>query len=158
MDVVDDELGGRLGTARILSRGVKEAPVLRQGFGLTFLYAIIGAAGRVVIPITIQQAIDHGLRDGEVRMGFIASLCAISAAAILTGGLGQALAVRRLGRRSEGALYDLRVRVISPSSASKSLCRLTKRRTFSPSGCNSFKRVISRAMRSSISGAWDRSA
>jgi len=113
MDVVDDELGGRLGTARILSRGVKEAPVLRQGFGLTFFYAILGAAGRVVIPITIQQAIDHGFRDGEVRMGFIATLCVLSAAAIMIGGVGQAIAVRRLGRRSEAALYDLRVRVIS---------------------------------------------
>jgi len=113
MDVVDDELGGRLGTARILSRGVKEAPVLRQGFGLTFFYAILGAAGRVVIPITIQQAIDHGFRDGEVRMGFIATLCVLSAVAITIGGVGQAIAVRRLGRRSEAALYDLRVRVIS---------------------------------------------
>ena len=113
MDVVDDELGGRLGTARILSRGVKESPVLRQGFGLTFFYAILGAAGRVVIPITIQQAIDHGFRDGEVRMGFIATLCVLSAVAITIGGVGQAIAVRRLGRRSEAALYDLRVRVIS---------------------------------------------
>ena len=113
MDVVDDELGGRLGTARILSRGVKEAPVLRQGFGLTFFYAILGAAGRVVIPITVQQAIDNGFRDGDVRMGFIATLCAISAGAIVIGGLGQAIAVRRLGRRSEAALYELRVRVIA---------------------------------------------
>ncbi|MEO6125165.1 MAG: ABC transporter ATP-binding protein [Ilumatobacteraceae bacterium] len=113
MDIIDDELGGRMGTAGILSRGVKEAPILRQGFGLTFCYAILGAAGRVVIPITVQQAIDHGFSDGGVRMGFIATLCGISAIAILIGGVGQAVAVRRLGRRSESALYDLRVRVIS---------------------------------------------
>ncbi|HRE02477.1 MAG TPA: ABC transporter ATP-binding protein [Ilumatobacteraceae bacterium] len=113
MDVVDDELGGRLGTARILTRGVHEAPVLRQGFGVTFLLAGLGAAGRVVIPITIQQAIDHGFPGGQVRIGFIVTLVVIAAAAIIAGGIGQAMAVRRLGRRSEEALYDLRVRVIA---------------------------------------------
>jgi len=114
----DEELGGRLGAARILSRGMREAPVLRQGFGLTLFFAVVGAGGRVVIPITIQQAIDHGFTDNgsngtEVRMGFIVALAAISAGAIMVGSLGQALAVRRLGRRSEDALYDLRVRVIA---------------------------------------------
>ena len=57
----DEELGGRLGAAHILSRSVHEAPRLRQGFALTFAFSIFGAAGRVVIPITIQQAIDHGI-------------------------------------------------------------------------------------------------
>lgn len=109
----DEEFGGRLGAARILSRGVQEAPRLRQGFGLTLGFALIGAAGRVVIPITVQQAIDHGFTSDGVRMGFVTMLCIISAAAILVGSAAQRAAVRRLGRRSEGALYDLRVRVIS---------------------------------------------
>ncbi len=110
---LDDELGGRLGATRILSRGMREAPILRQGIGLTICFAVVGAAGRVVIPITIQQGIDHGFTSDGVRMGFIGALAAISAAAIVIGSFGQALAVRRLGRRSEGALYDLRVRVIA---------------------------------------------
>ena len=109
----DEEFGDRLGAARILSRGVQEAPRLRQGFGLTLGFAVIGAAGRVVIPITVQQAIDHGFTSGGVRTGFVTMLCIISAVAILVGSVAQRAAVRRLGRRSEGALYDLRVRVIS---------------------------------------------
>ncbi|MCU1441713.1 MAG: putative transporter permease/ATP-binding protein [Rhodoglobus sp.] len=109
----DEELGGRLGTTHILSRGVQEAPRLRQGFALTLSYALIGAAGRVVIPITVQQAIDHGFTDDGVRMRFIAVLCAIAGTAVVIGTLGQRAAVLRLGRRSEGALYDLRVRVIA---------------------------------------------
>ncbi len=110
---MDEELGERLGAARILSRGVQEAPRLRQGFGFTLVLAIFGAAGRVVIPITVQQAIDHGFTTKGVKMGFITALVAISAGAILVGTVAQRAAVRRLGRRSEGALYDLRVRVIS---------------------------------------------
>ena len=108
----DEELGGRLGAARILSRGVQEAPRLREGFARTLLYALIGAAGRVVIPITVQQGIDHGFTSAGVRMGFVTSLCVIAAGAVIIGTLAQRAAVLRLGRRSEGALYDLRVRVI----------------------------------------------
>jgi len=109
----DEELGGRLGAARILGRGVQEAPRLRQGFALTFGLAMIGAAGRVVIPITVQQAIDHGFTEKGVRMNFVVTLCAVAAVAIIIGTMAQRAAVLRLGRRSEGALYDLRVRVIS---------------------------------------------
>ncbi|MCU1392218.1 MAG: putative transporter permease/ATP-binding protein [Ilumatobacteraceae bacterium] len=111
--VEDEELGGRLGTARILSRGVQEAPRLRQGIGRTIAYALVGAAGRVVIPITVQQAIDHGFTTAGVRMGFVTVLCAIAAGSVILGAIAQRAAVRRLGRRSEGALYDLRVRVIA---------------------------------------------
>ncbi len=110
---MDTELAGRLGSARILSRGVQQAPTLRQGFGLTLVLAIIGAAGRVVIPITVQQAIDHGFTKAGVRVGFVATLGAIASGAIITGTIAQRAAVLRLGRRSEGALYELRVRVIS---------------------------------------------
>ena len=109
----DEELGGRLGAAHILSRGVQEAPRLRQGFALTLALSMVGAAGRVVIPITIQQAIDHGITDTGVRTGFVTLLCGIAAAAIIIGTLCQRGAVLRLGRRSEGALYDLRMRVVS---------------------------------------------
>jgi ATP-binding cassette subfamily B protein len=109
----DEELGGRLGAAHILSRSVQEAPRLRQGFALTLALSFVGAAGRVVIPITIQQAIDHGIAPKGVRMGFVAILCSVAAVAIIVGTLCQRGAVLRLGRRSEGALYDLRMRVIA---------------------------------------------
>ena len=112
--VLDEEMGvGRLGAVRILSRGVEEAPILRQGFGITLLLALLGAAGRVVIPVTVQQAIDHGFEESGVKIGFIVGLCAISAGVVLIGATAQRAAVRRLGRRSEGALYELRVRVIA---------------------------------------------
>jgi hypothetical protein len=42
--------------------------VLRQGLGVTWLLAAFGAGGRVVVPITIQQAIDRGI-VGHDRSG-----------------------------------------------------------------------------------------
>ena len=55
-----------LGAAATIGRGVQAVPELRTGIGLTVALAVVGAAGRVTVPITIQQAVDHGLRAGEV--------------------------------------------------------------------------------------------
>ena len=83
---MDEELGGRMGAAQILGRGVRESPLLRQGFGFTMLLAIIGAAGRVVIPIVVQQAIDHGFVRDSVNMRVIAVLATVSSATIVAIG------------------------------------------------------------------------
>ena len=109
---MDPELGDRPGAARTLSRGVQESPILRQGFGVTVILAVAGAAGRVVIPVVLQQAIDHGFVGGTVKMNVIALLAVIAAVTIVAASLAQRAAVRRLGLRSEGALCELRVRVI----------------------------------------------
>lgn len=104
---------GRFSAVHTLSRGLAEAPVLRQGLGVTWLLAAIGAGGRVVTPILLQQAIDKGIvREGGVRVSFVASLAAISAVAIVVAGVAQRQAVVRLGRRSESALYQLRIRLV----------------------------------------------
>ena len=46
------------GAVETIGRGVQAAPALRRGIGVTLLLALIGAAGRVVIPVLVQQAID----------------------------------------------------------------------------------------------------
>ena len=65
-DVV--EAGGRFGApigpssaVRTIGRGLEEAPVLRQGLAVTWLLAAVGAAGHVVVPVLLQQAIDRGI-------------------------------------------------------------------------------------------------
>jgi len=96
-----------------ISRGLQEAPVLRQGLGITWLLAAAGAAGRVVVPIVIQQAIDRGILGvDEVRLGFVAWCAAIGLAAQLFASLCQRAAIIRLGVRAERALNDLRTRLI----------------------------------------------
>jgi ATP-binding cassette subfamily B protein len=109
-----DEPVGRFGAAHTINRGLQEAPVLRQGLGLTWGLAAVGATGRVVVPILLQQAIDKGIvRDGGVRVGFVAVLSAIAAVALVIAAVAQRTAVVRLGRRSEQALYLLRTRLIA---------------------------------------------
>ncbi|MFV0309316.1 MAG: ABC transporter ATP-binding protein [Desertimonas sp.] len=104
---------GRFSAVHTLSRGLAEAPVLRQGLGVTWLLAAIGAGGRVVTPILLQQAIDRGiLGEGGVRTSFVGTLGAVSMVAIVVAGVAQRQAVVRLGRRSESALYQLRIRLV----------------------------------------------
>ncbi|MEO6572099.1 MAG: ABC transporter ATP-binding protein [Ilumatobacteraceae bacterium] len=104
---------GRFSATSAIGRGLEEAPVLRQGLGLTWLLAALGAGGRVVVPIVIQQAIDGGITGtDDVRLGFVVRCALIGVVSLLIAGVCQRAAVIRLGTRSEQALNDLRRRLI----------------------------------------------
>lgn len=100
-----------LGAAATIGRGVRAVPELRRGLGWTVFLAVIGAAGRVTVPIAVQQAVDHGLRPGKVDLGRVVTLGIVAAAAVLMATTAQRFAVARLGGRSEQALYGLRVQL-----------------------------------------------
>jgi putative ABC transport system ATP-binding protein len=106
---------GRWSATETIGRGVDAAPILKVGFAATFGFAIVGAAGRVIVPILVQQAVDKGfeVRDGDVQVdvGFISFLCLIGAVTSIVAVSAQRTAVLRLGTRSEEALYGLRVRL-----------------------------------------------
>lgn len=109
----------RDGAFRTIRRGLAAAPVLRHGLFVTFVLAALGSAGRVVVPILIQQAIDNGIigtrdRTGaiDVDVAFVARLSVIGAVAVLMSGIAFRHATLRLGVRSERALYDLRERLV----------------------------------------------
>jgi ATP-binding cassette subfamily B protein len=105
---------GRFSAVHTINRGLKEAPILRQGLALTWCLAAVGACGRIVVPVLVQQAIDKGIvRDAGVRVGMVGALAAIAAGALVIAGLAQRQAIVRLGARSEQALYDLRARLIN---------------------------------------------
>ncbi len=118
---IDPTLAAKVGTltppsqdsaVRTIGRGLETAPILRQGLGVTWMFAAIGAAGRVVVPILIQQAIDRGIEAGEVQMDVIVQMALLGAIAVIVSGLAFRQASLRLGERSERALHDLRVRLI----------------------------------------------
>ena len=44
-----------------LRRGLRMMPEFRRGLPVTFLLALIATAGRVVVPIAVQQTLDRGL-------------------------------------------------------------------------------------------------
>ena len=100
-----------LGAAATIGRGVRAVPELRRGLGWTVFLAVIGAAGRVTVPITVQQAVDHGLRPGRVDLGRVVVLGIVASVAVVVATTAQRFAVARLGGRSEQALYGLRVRL-----------------------------------------------
>jgi len=78
------------------------------------MLAAVGACGRVVVPVLLQQAIDKGIvRDEGVRVGFVTVLALIGSVALVISGIAQRQAIVRLGSRSEQALYHLRSRLIS---------------------------------------------
>lgn len=104
---------------RTVRDGLRAAPALRQGLWLTVLLALIGATGRVVIPVLVQQTIDSGVtaggetasRSSSLNVDRITVLCGVSAVWLLLAGICQRTAVWRLGQRSETALLDLRTRL-----------------------------------------------
>lgn len=98
-----------------IGRGVREAPALKSGFGITLGLAMVGALGRVAMPILVQQSIDRGF-DGSgdnitVDVGTVTTLALIGLAVVIVATVCQRTAVARLGYRSEEALYGLRVRL-----------------------------------------------
>jgi putative ABC transport system ATP-binding protein len=108
---VSAEPVSRWSAAETINRGVREAPALKSGFGKTLLLALVGAGGRVVVPVLLQQAIDRGFRAGHVNVRVVTALAAAGLAVVLLATVCQRAAVKRLGYRSEEALYGLRVRL-----------------------------------------------
>ena len=102
---------GRWSAVETIGRGVRAAPAIRTGFGLTLFLALLGAGGRVVIPILVQQSIDRGFTDDGVKVGVVTVLAAAALVVVALATWAQRTAVLRLGLRSEEALYGLRVRL-----------------------------------------------
>ena len=101
----------RFGSARTIGRGVRVAPALSNGLGLTFGFAFIGTGARLVIPILIQQSIDHGLQPSQVRVSFIAMLGVIGACCVVISSVSLRVATKRLGTRAEEGLFSLRIKL-----------------------------------------------
>ena len=114
----DDPLDGDAGpgTSRALSvlrRGIATSPELRRGIGVTVVLALVGGAGRVVVPILVQQVLDRGLVDGSVDLATVYRLAAIGAVAIVATAFVTRTTRKRLAVASEEALCGLRVRAFS---------------------------------------------
>ena len=113
MSLSDDITEGlrRRGAVDTIRAGIAQAPALSKGLGLTFVLALIGAAGRVTIPVVMQQAIDNGISGSTVRVDYIVQLCVVAAVVVSIAALSQRMAVYRLGSSAEEGLYGLRVRL-----------------------------------------------
>jgi ABC-type multidrug transport system fused ATPase/permease subunit len=72
--------------------------------------ALAATAGKIVVPVAVQQTLDRGLVAGGVDVGVVAVCAALAAVAVCTTALAAYLMNVRLYRTSENALATLRVK------------------------------------------------
>ncbi|UDY23042.1 ABC transporter ATP-binding protein [Nocardioides sp. Kera G14] len=93
-----------VGPRRLVAASIRATPVLASGLPFTLLLALLGGAGRIVAPLTVQHAIDAHLAaavvDRAVLVGTIALVVAWASSLRLN---------RRLQSRVEAALAKLRL-------------------------------------------------
>ncbi|MDV6286822.1 ABC transporter ATP-binding protein [Rhodococcus jostii] len=107
---------GRIRAAGTAARaGFAHTPRVFAGAWLTALLAFAGAGGRIVVPLTVQYALDHALLENDgARDGHVLPVAvAIGAVAVTVAGVSSWLLNRRLVRTAETALAQLRERAFT---------------------------------------------
>jgi ATP-binding cassette, subfamily B, bacterial len=97
-------------TWRTLRRGLALSPELRSGLAGTVALAVVAMAGRVAVPVAVQQGIDRGLRGGTPHLGVIGWVVALTACVLVVTTACGYLMMRRLFTVSETALAGVRTR------------------------------------------------
>lgn len=99
------------GAFATLRRGLELSPEFLVGIRVTLLLAVVATLGRIVVPITVQQTIDNGVRgEGGIDVGLVQTAVAVAAVAVLlTAGCAYIMNVR-LFKATESGLSSLRVR------------------------------------------------
>jgi ATP-binding cassette, subfamily B, bacterial len=103
----------RIRALRLLRRGLAASPELRKGAAVTLLLALVAGGGRVVIPVLVQQIIDHHITAGPVQMAGVLPLAATGAVLVVLTAWAARTTNQRLARASERALCGLRVRAFN---------------------------------------------
>ena len=99
------------GAMATLRRGLRMMPEFRRGLPLTFALALLATAGRVVVPIAVQQTIDRGLvGPGGPDIGLVQQLVLVCAGVVLLTAVAVYRMNVRLFRTTETALAGLRVK------------------------------------------------
>jgi putative ABC transport system ATP-binding protein len=99
------------GAVQVLRHGLAATPELRQGIVFTALMALATAAGKLAVPVLIQQILDRGvLGDAGFRPGFVYPACAVTGVGVALLYLANRATYLRLVRASENSLLGLRVR------------------------------------------------
>lgn len=99
------------GTLATVRRGIALSPELRPGLAGTLALAVVSMAGRVAVPIAVQQGIDRGIRaPGGPHLGVIAVIVALTVAILVVSTAAGYAMTRRLFTVVETALGALRSR------------------------------------------------
>lgn len=99
------------GAIAVLRRGIAATPELKVGIAFTVGMAVSSGAGRLAVPVLIQQILDRGvLGDDGFQPGFVYPACIVAVVGILALFALARATYLRLIRTAEDALYALRVR------------------------------------------------
>ncbi|MFD0775188.1 ABC transporter ATP-binding protein [Streptomonospora algeriensis] len=99
----------RDGAIATIRRGLRLSPEFARGLGLTLLLAVVATAGKVIVPIAVQQIIDRGMDPaGRPDMDFVATTVALCAGTLVATMVCAYLMNVRLYRATESALATLR--------------------------------------------------
>ena len=95
-----------------LRRGLRLSPEFRRGLVLTLTLAVAATAGRVIVPVTVQQVVDRGLGAGaeQVDLRRAVILCLLALGVVVVTAICAMVMNTRLARAAETALAALRVR------------------------------------------------
>jgi putative ABC transport system ATP-binding protein len=86
-------------------------PEFRKGLGFTVLLTLTATAGRIVVPIAVQQIIDRGLRGSQgPDLPLIRNAVLVATAAVILTAVSASWMNVRLYRSTESGLASLRVR------------------------------------------------
>ncbi|GAA3822490.1 ABC transporter ATP-binding protein [Nocardioides panacisoli] len=103
--------GEDVGAIETIRRGVHHSPELKDGIGVTLLLAVLASVGQVIVPIAIQQSVDHGLRaPGGPDVTFTTWAAVAAAAAIAVTSWASYAMTARLFTTAERGLATLRVK------------------------------------------------
>lgn len=118
-----------LGVLATLRRGLQISPEITDGLWGTLGLATLAAAGRVVVPLTVQQTIDVGILGAAgPDVGRVALLAVAAMGALVLAGLCAAMVNVRLFRSTEAGLATLRVRAFRHVHDLATLTQNTERR------------------------------
>lgn len=90
--------------------GLSLTPEFRKGLAGTLALAVVATAGKIIVPIAVQQTIDTGLSGATPDVPYITRAVLICAAAVVLTALAGYVMNVRLYKATEASLATLRVR------------------------------------------------
>ena len=103
--------GEELPALETIRRGVRYSPELKEGVAGTLALAVLASVGQVVVPIAVQQTLDHGLGEPTgPDVGFTVLMGLMAAVAILVTSWASYSMTSRLFTSAERGLATLRIK------------------------------------------------
>ncbi|WP_342773520.1 ABC transporter ATP-binding protein [Nocardioides pocheonensis] len=103
--------GDEISAWQTIKRGAEISPELKDGFWGTLLLALLGTAGRVVVPVVVQQTLDRGINGPHgIDLPFVTRMALVAALALVLTGASSYLMTARLFTTAERGLATLRIK------------------------------------------------